>query len=74
MSSLPSNIHVSKPTFQKMVFIINALEEGWTIKKSQDSYIFSKKHENRREVFRENYLEKFIQENLNSDSWMKSKN
>ena len=43
-----------------MNFIINALEEGWTIKKKKDSYIFLKKHENRREIFQEDYLETFL--------------
>ena len=52
------------PKIQKMLFIINALERGWTVKKSQDSYIFTKKHENRKEIFMENYLEKFVGDNL----------
>ena len=60
---LPNNIHIDRPRFQKMVFIMNALEQGWNIKKNNDSYIFSKKHEGRREVFMDNYLEKFIETN-----------
>ena len=47
-----------------MVFITNALEQGWTIKKKEDSYIFTKKHENRREIFQENYLESFVKTNI----------
>jgi hypothetical protein len=57
---LPKNIQMERKKFQKMLFITNALEDGWTIKKSQDSYIFTKKHENKREIFQENYLENFI--------------
>ena len=57
---LPKNIQMDRKKFQKMLFITNALEDGWTIKKSQDSYIFTKKHENKREIFQENYLENFI--------------
>jgi hypothetical protein len=57
---LPKNIQMDRKKFQKMLFITNALEDGWTIKKSLDSYIFTKKHENRREIFQENYLENFI--------------
>ena len=60
---LPNNIHIDRPRFQKMVFIMNALEQGWSIKKNNDSYIFSKKHEGLREVFMDNYLEKFIETN-----------
>ena len=57
---LPQNIKIEKPVFQKMMFLTNALEEGWSIRKSKDSYIFTKKHENKREIFQEDYLEKFI--------------
>lgn len=55
-----TNIQMNKKKFQKMVFIINALQDGWSIKKSNDAYIFTKKHENRREIFQEDYLENFI--------------
>jgi hypothetical protein len=58
-------VNIERPKYQKMIFIINALENGWTIKKLNDSYIFTKKHENKREVFQENYLENFIR--LNSE-------
>ena len=47
-------------TDKKMQFIMNALEDGWTVKKREDRYVFVKKHENRREVFEESYLENFI--------------
>ena len=49
---------------QKMIFIMNALDDGWSVKKNQDSYIFTKKHENKREVFMEKYLENFIISNM----------
>jgi hypothetical protein len=65
-NTVPSNIQMNKKQFQKMVFIMNALEQGWSVKKSQDSYIFTKKHENRREIFQENYLENFILQNATS--------
>jgi hypothetical protein len=55
---------MNKKTFQKMMFIANALEQGWSVKKSNDSFIFSKKHENKREIFQEEYLERFILENM----------
>lgn len=62
------SIQLSKPQFQKMVFIMNALEQGWTIKKAQETYIFTKKHENRKEIFQENYLEEFIISNAKLDT------
>jgi hypothetical protein len=57
------SIQLSKPHFQKMVFIMNALNQGWSIKKKDESYIFTKKHENRKEIFQENYLDEFIKSN-----------
>lgn len=72
INNLPNNIHLPKLAFQKMLFIMNALEEGWTIKKSQDSYIFTKKHENRKEIFQENYLDTFIAEHTNGRAFLDS--
>jgi hypothetical protein len=59
----PDSLRIEKKQIQKMVFIINALEKGWAIKKINDSYIFTKKHEGKREVFQENYLETFVRTN-----------
>ena len=57
-------IHMSKGHFQKMVFIMNALDKGWSVKKIEDSYIFTKKHEGKKEVFQSDYLDKFIESNM----------
>jgi hypothetical protein len=59
-----TNEPMSEKRLKKMIFIMNTLEKGWTVKKRDQEYIFTKKHENRREVFRENYLETFVQENF----------
>lgn len=64
---IPSNMKVDRPTFQKMVFLTNALDQGWSIKKSNNNYIFTKKHENRKEIFQENYLETFVASNCATD-------
>lgn len=64
---LPDNFQLNKPFLQKMIFITNALEQGWTVKKNEDSYIFSKKHENKREIFQEDYLETFVTSNFSTD-------
>jgi hypothetical protein len=58
---------LTKSQYKRMIFIQNALEQGWSVKKSQDSYIFTKKHENRREIFQENYLETFLVSNFSGD-------
>ena len=56
-------IQISKKLFQKMIFLTNALDNGWKIQKTENSYIFTKKHENKKEVFQSDYLEKFIESN-----------
>jgi transposase len=58
-----SDVSIPFKTFQKMTFLYNAIEDGWTIRKRKDNYIFTKKHENRLEIFQENYLESFIKKN-----------
>ena len=49
---------------KKMKFVWNALEDGWEIRKQDKSYIFSKKHEGKEEVFSEQFLRAFIVRNL----------
>jgi|UniRef100_A0A6C0ASH3 hypothetical protein len=58
---------IEKPIIRKLLFLSNALDQGWTIKKQDESYIFTKKHENKREVFKENYLENFLISNFSID-------
>ena len=48
----------------KTVFIMNALENGWRVEKKEGRYVFTKKHEGKREIFMEDYLENFIKVNL----------
>ena len=48
----------------KMSFIFNAINNGWTVKKRKNRYFFTKKHENRREIFKEKYLGMFMKENM----------
>jgi hypothetical protein len=63
---MSKEIQVEKKEFQKMLFLTNALEKGWTIQKTKSSYIFRKKHENKKEVFQADYLEKFIETNMDN--------
>ena len=56
------NADIVKKT--KMVLIFNALEKGWTIKKKNNSYIFTKNHEGKKEVLMDNYIKRFIETNL----------
>jgi len=47
-----------------MLFLYNALDNGWSIKKRKDSYIFTKNHEGKKEVFNEEYLGMFMKDNM----------
>jgi hypothetical protein len=59
-----NNLEINNTKFQKMIFLYNALENGWSILKENDSYIFTKNHEYRKEVFDDNYLASFMEQNL----------
>lgn len=62
------NLDIDSSKFHKMLFIFNALENGWSVKKKDENYIFVKNHENKREIFSDNYLNVFIKENSNLSS------
>ena len=57
------SLEIDKVKFQKMVFLYNALDNGWSIKKKQNSYIFKKNHEDKKEVLNESYLSIFMKDN-----------
>ena len=49
----------------KLAFIFNALEDGWTIKKRNNKYIFTKHKGKEKEIFLENYLKNFLNKYFN---------
>jgi hypothetical protein len=55
---------VTPVTLQKMVFLYNALHQGWEIKTKNDKYVFTKKHEGEREIHLENFLRDFVKNNM----------
>jgi hypothetical protein len=63
INNIELNINSNK--LHKMIFVFNALENGWTIKKKNKNYIFSKNHEGKKEIFSEDYLTLFIKDNSN---------
>ena len=54
-------------TIYKMTFVYNAVLNGWTVKKLKDKkFEFSKnKEEIKKEFYLDNFLEKFVDSNLN---------
>ena len=62
--STDKNINIDAIVLQKMAFLFNALENGWTVKKKADLYIFTKNHEGKKEVYLDTYLKRFMKENF----------
>jgi hypothetical protein len=58
------NIKVDIIKFQKMLLLFNSIEQGWSVKKRDGSYVFTKTHENKKEVLEDSYLLKFMKTNL----------
>jgi hypothetical protein len=61
--NVPDFATVSRQFVTKMAFIDNALENGWSIKKHKESYVFTKKHEGKKEMFSDSYLSTFVKDN-----------
>jgi hypothetical protein len=64
------NLKLDSIKFQKMLLLFNTVEDGWTIKKKNNTYIFTKNHENKKEILDETYLLKFMNANLNLNKFM----
>jgi hypothetical protein len=58
------NLKIDKNKLQKMLILYNAIDDGWAVKKKGDSYIFTKKHEGKREILHDSYLLTFMKNNL----------
>jgi len=58
------NIKIENIKFQKMLFIFNAINDGWSVKKEDTSYIFTKSHNGKKEIFKEEYLTSFMNKNF----------
>lgn len=59
-------VNINDTAMQKCIFIMNALENGWKVKKRGGSYIFTKRHENSKKILKDGYLELFLEENMKS--------
>ena len=65
--------HIDGVKLCKMTFLYNSLEKGWTVKKRDNQYIFTKNHEGRKEVFSEDYLKRFMKENFDIEKLLNRK-
>ena len=55
----------NKKDFSKMMFIYNAIEDGWNVQKTKNSYKFSKHKSKEKQVFTEDFLNNFITKYFN---------
>jgi hypothetical protein len=58
------DVKIDNEKFQKMLLVFNAINDGWSIKKRKDSYIFTKNHERKKEVFLDSYILTFMKSNF----------
>ena len=63
---------IDESVFRKMLLMYNALEQGWSVKKKHDAYVFTRNHEGKKEVFEEAYLANFLKTNLSAKPLWKS--
>ena len=71
--------HISKSTNNNTVndiqvplkyilcFLYNTLDNGWSVKKNKNNYIFFKKHGGKKEYMAEEYIATFIKQHFNCD-------
>jgi len=59
-----SKITLDNIKFQKMILLFNAINDGWSIKKHNDSYIFKKNHDGKKEILHDSYLLTFMKGNF----------
>ena len=58
------NVKIDAIKFQKMLLLFNSIEHGWSVKKKEGAYVFSKPHENKKDVLEDSYLLKFMTAHL----------
>lgn len=64
MNTIIDKSTISQLQLHKLNFIHNALQDGWSVEQKKNKYIFTKPHDNKKEVFLDDYLEQFIYKNI----------
>ena len=64
LKDLENDFKIDSIKLQKMLLLYNSIEDGWSVKKRKGAYVFSKSHENKKEVLEDTYLLKFMKTNL----------
>ena len=59
------NINIEqKNDIYLMIFLMNTLENGWSIRKKDEKYVFRKKHDRHTEIYSDEYLVNFLKINM----------
>lgn len=64
------SLQVPAKTLKQMIFIANALENGWTVRKAGRSYVFTDRLEGRSEVYEAGFLDAFVRENTDMRAFL----
>jgi hypothetical protein len=68
-------ISIDYVKLQKMAFLYNALENGWTITKNENNYyVLKKKHEGKKEVYLDSYLHRFMKDTFDINKIISDEN
>jgi hypothetical protein len=51
-------------TLQKMAFVYNAVQAGWSVRKKAGAYVFSRRHGGDKQIYLDSFLKRFVEENL----------
>lgn len=60
----PNTLEIDCIKLQKMAFVYNALQSGWTVTMKDHTYVFTKKHEGKKEIYLDTYLKSFVEKNM----------
>ncbi len=60
----PKNLEIDCIKLQKMAFIYNAVQSGWEVRMTRGIYVFTKKHEGKKEIYLDSYLKEFVESNM----------
>jgi protoporphyrinogen oxidase len=47
-----------------MIFLMNTLDNGWSVRKKNNNFVFRKKHNDKKEIYSDNYLVNFLKSNI----------
>ena len=63
-SDIPKKLDVDVIQLHKMAFVYNAVNDGWKVEMRDGKYVFSKRHEGKKEIYLDSYLETFVSNNV----------